>query len=287
MVNEQISDLIQSVGLSHHAAAIQSLVRNTINVRVTPEQQGQSTVGRSRFGGWPDLPQSMNWPVWNNEPLTFIGQFRMTETAPYDSDGDLPQTGWLYFFYEANEQQVWGFDPDGRGAWRVLYYGGPASDLCPRHNPKGLEDEFPEAVVEFSKGVSLPSWESAPIMSLNLTEDERDAYNELLDKLAAVDGDGPACHQLLGHPKQIQRDMQLECQLVSHGVYCGDLTGYESSLRAELEEGAKDWRLLLQVDSDDNTGMMWCDSGRIFYWIRQDDLRAKSFENTWFVLQCY
>jgi len=124
-------------------------------------------------------------------------------------------------------------------------------------------------------------------MSLNFTEEERDDYNELLDRIAALDGDGPACHQFLGHPNQIQGDMQLECQLVSHGLYCGDPSGYQNPLLAQLEGGAKDWQLLLQVDSDDNAGMMWGDSGRIYYWIRRDDLRAKNFENVWSILQCY
>ncbi|HUT87622.1 MAG TPA: YwqG family protein [Candidatus Heimdallarchaeota archaeon] len=91
-----------------------------------------------------------------------------------------------------------------------------------------------------------------------------------------------------GHPDPIQGDMQLDCQLTSHGLYTGDATGYEDPRRAELEKGATDWQLLLQIDSDeDNAGMMWGDMGRLYFWIRKDDLKKRAFENVWMVLQCY
>jgi hypothetical protein len=35
----------------------------------------------------------------------------------------------------------------------------------------------------------------------------------------------------------------------------------------ELNEAARRWVLLLQADSDDDTGMMWGDGGRLFVWI--------------------
>ena len=39
-----------------------------------------------------------------------------------------------------------------------------------------------------------------------------------------------------------------------------------------------DWCLLLQVDSDDAAGIMWGDAGRVHFWIRQDDLKARNFD---------
>ena len=38
-----------------------------------------------------------------------------------------------------------------------------------------------------------------------------------------------------------------------------------------LEAGADDWRLLLQVNSDDYAGWMWGDVGRVYFWIRRQD----------------
>ena len=73
----------------------------------------------------------------------------------------------------------------------------------------------------------------------------------------------------------------------SNGLYCSDASGYKDPRAKELESGAKDWRLLLQIDSDDKASMMWGDSGRLYFWIRQDDLQNKRFEKTWVILQCY
>jgi uncharacterized protein YwqG len=53
-----------------------------------------------------------------------------------------------------------------------------------------------------------------------------------------------------------------------------------------LAAGAIDWVLLLQIDSDDATGMYWGDLGRIYVWIRKDDLRHGRFDAAWLVLQC-
>lgn len=46
--------------------------------------------------------------------------------------------------------------------------------------------------------------------------------------------------------------------------------------------------LFLQIDSvEDKTGMMLGDCGRIYFWIKKQDLLNKNFDNTWCILQCY
>jgi uncharacterized protein YwqG len=73
---------------------------------------------------------------------------------------------------------------------------------------------------------------------------------------------------------------------VSHGLYCGDETGYTDPRVEQLAAGAAAWRLLLQVDSDEDRGMYWGDVGRIYYWIREEDLRRGAFDAAWLILQC-
>ena len=80
--------------------------------------------------------------------------------------------------------------------------------------------------------------------------------------------------------------MELECQLVSNGIYCGDSVGYHSDEAKTLRSGASDWMLLLQIDTDDDTAMMWGDVGTIYYWIRKQDLVEGAFDRTWMILQC-
>ena len=55
----------------------------------------------------------------------------------------------------------------------------------------------------------------------------------------------------------------------------------------DLEKGITDWQLLLQIDSDDSLGTMWGDAGRIYFWIREQDLKNRDFAKVLLVLQCY
>ncbi|MGE7094207.1 DUF1963 domain-containing protein [Lysinibacillus sp. NPDC048646] len=90
-----------------------------------------------------------------------------------------------------------------------------------------------------------------------------------------------------GHPDMIQGDMYLQWQFVTNGLYCGDPTAYNHPLHMELEPHAKDWHLLLQLDSEDGLGYMWGDSGKLYFWIRKEDCKNKKFDKAWTVLQCY
>jgi uncharacterized protein YwqG len=81
--------------------------------------------------------------------------------------------------------------------------------------------------------------------------------------------------------------MDLECQLTSNGIYCGDPSGYNSPEAQRLRGGAEDWRLLLQMDSDDDLGLMWGDVGILYFWIREQDARAGDFSKSWVILQCH
>jgi uncharacterized protein YwqG len=112
-----------------------------------------------------------------------------------------------------------------------------------------------------------------------------EAYRRLCDEL--TQGAGSIHHRLFGYPQLIQNPMERECQLASNGVYCGSSEGYRSEQAKILEPGATDWQLLLQIDSDEKgPGWMWGDVGRIYFWVRQQDLRLLQFEDVWLVFQC-
>jgi len=133
----------------------------------------------------------------------------------------------------------------------------------------------------------LPPEDSPAVCGLGLTDGEEDAYFQLLELAWTSRGyaqEDDAAHHVLGWPDQVQGDMQLECQLVTNGIGLG---GAEVDSRAGvLAPGAADWRLLLQVSSDDDAGWMWGDLGRLYYWIRERDLRRCAFDAAWLILQC-
>jgi uncharacterized protein YwqG len=110
-----------------------------------------------------------------------------------------------------------------------------------------------------------------------------DRFADLRD---ALYGDGPH-HQMGGPPDPVQSaEMALECQFVSHGLFCGDPSGYEDPRAEELGKGVSEWELLLQMDSDDDLDVMWGDAGMLYFWIRRDDAQNGDFDGAWMVLQC-
>lgn len=248
-------------------------------------------LGESRFGGLPDVPLGFQWSRWDvpqrrdlfgavsresrkNAPLDFIAQIRLSDLRAIDFDSPLPATGYLYFFYDM-QSQPWGYDPvDARGS-RVLYVADETTELARLDAPVGVTEGTSEpCALVFEPQWTLPhDWQGG------------DDYWELQGRLAG--NSDKTIHRILGHPQIIQNPMELECQLASHGIDCGTSSGYQSAEAQDLAEGAPDWRLLLQVDSDSQLDWCWGDAGRIYYWIKEQDLARRKFDETWLILQCY
>ncbi|HEY8151376.1 MAG TPA: YwqG family protein [Vicinamibacteria bacterium] len=248
-------------------------------------QESDIPLGASRLGGRPDLKPGFSWPSWKDRPLSFVGQVNLADVAPYPFCSRLPSSGLLSFFYD-QDQQTWGFDPKDRGSWLVHFE--PDPSLLERGAPPGgasSPSAFPASTLEPSEVETLPAVDSQLVSDLGLRPEELDAYSQVLDQ-AAEQGPPGTAHQLLGHASPVQGDMQLECQLVSHGLYCGDQTGYTDPRAQALKAGAKNWRLLMQIDTDDDGGMMWGDCGRLYFWMTDDALQRRAFDECWMILQC-
>ena len=278
---DDLRTALESGPLAPRRDEILRLARPTIHLDLVRVAQADLRRGESRVGGAPDLPADVAWPVWKGEPQSFIAQIDLSSLRGIAAAERLPSEGWLWVFYSAR-QDTWGFDPDDRGSWTVLYRDG-AADLTPTPLPEELPSggAYEPCRVSPREGVTLPPWESKHIEALGLSDGEIDRYCDLLDSFAPA-----VSHQLLGHPDQIQSDMTVECQLVTSGLYTGDSSGWTDARAAELEAGWADWRLLLQVASDEAARMMWGDLGYLYFWIRDSDMQATHFEKSWMILQC-
>jgi uncharacterized protein YwqG len=140
--------------------------------------------------------------------------------------------------------------------------------------------------VQFVSEVTLPTSETLDA-ELNLTRDEFRAYWKIERHAYSPEDERQPIHRLLGYPQTIQGDMQLECQLASHGLYLGTPSDYRDPRAAALRAGAPDWRLLLQVDTDDVAETEWGDGGRVYYWLPAAALARRDFSAAWLILQCY
>lgn len=295
---EDLAKQLSDAGMAAIAAEVAAVSREAFRIQTSAATDETLPIGASKLGGLPDLPANIAWPDCEDAPLAFIGQISLREIP---SPSPLPQDGIVSFFYD-NAQSAWGFDPKDQGSFRVLYF--PVSEELHRaHSPV---KEEPPSLLQKIKGSSkkrsefyfqifavrrlaFVPFQSIPDPCAKLLErpmrtlDDQDMYANFFDEYSHQ---GPA-HQLLGWPTLIQNEMELECQMVTNGIYMGNTSGYKHPRRAELERSAQDWILLLQVDSDDDAQMMWGDAGVLYFWIRRQDLERSDFGSAWCILQCH
>jgi uncharacterized protein YwqG len=238
----------------------------------------------SHFDGLPNLPPEFHWPEHKGRKLGFVARLSLSEIQRANRIEWLPSRGALLFFYDM-EEQPWGYDPKDRGSSVVLLAPDlPAPISQQGVQPDGRASPLSQRNIAFRRIDVLPSLERNSVRDLELSERESDLFSELTD----VAFSGEPKHQIAGFPAPIQGDdMELECQLVTNGVYCGDSKGHNDERAELLKPGAMNWRLLLQVDSDDALDVMWGDAGVIYYWVEEHAAREGRFENTWLILQCH
>jgi uncharacterized protein YwqG len=269
---------------ARHLDSLQRLVRPAIRLESRKVAQADLSLGQSRLGGEPDLPAKFKWPIYKGKPLAFVAQLNMEAAARVMPTAPLPKRGHLWFFYAA-DQHHWGFDPKDRGSSLVHYQADVALErrALPRELPEA--GRFQPCALAMTVYVDIPSIEDERNPLLGSDDDMAESYAEVQDQFASPNGD--VAHKLLGHAQTIQGAMELECALTSNGIYTGDSRGYKDRRAAKLAKSQYDWRLLLQIDSDEHAGMMWGDAGRIYFWIREQDLLERRFDKSWLVLQCY
>ncbi|MEW6253824.1 MAG: DUF1963 domain-containing protein, partial [Planctomycetota bacterium] len=227
---------------------------------------------------------------------TPLAQMNLAEVANLDEDGLLPKRGWLCFFYALDlKPAVRGWTPTDRTAWRVVHFTGEAEKLEHTEPPATTDTaatEFRSCCVRFWKEWTLP----APAEEPGLLAGDATAfgYADLCEALAGRP-DEPGWHHLLGHAQNVGGFMRQICQLASNGVeFREDMDPGEPQVQ-ELLADAPEWRLLLQIDlaalrradvADPETGLsgFFC-ADRLYFWIREADLRDKKFERVWVVRQ--
>lgn len=275
-LRDELLSGLSKAGLGPIGTELVNLSKECFRMRTTPRAKESTPIGTSKLGGLPDLPPGIEWPEWKTGYLTFVAQVNLAEVPP---TGLLPNVGILSFFYD-REQSAWGFDPNHREGFRLWYFP-ETSGLVRTVEPE--PSSLPCAGLSFEPFLSLPDPSARSVRELLLEIEDDEQYCDFVDKHA-----GPVPqHQILGWPHVIQNEMELECQLVTNGLYTGDPSGYNDSRRNELEPGADDWTLLFQVDSDDDAKMMWGDAGMLYVWIRRQDLETRSFDKAWTILQCF
>jgi uncharacterized protein YwqG len=287
-MEKQLQDFIKNRQLQTYSHQLLPKAKPAIALCPASKPDSSIPIGASKLGGQPDTQGEFEWPLYKENPLFFIAQINLHDLQATFPNEFLPKNGLLSFFYD---DQVWGFDPKDKGGFRVYHFTCQPSELQRQASPKPsskklfglfkLEGRLPEyksCSLEMSQFLSLPD-----DPQIELSQEESDRYFELLEDL----GKGKH-HHLLGYAEPIQGAMELECELVTNGINCGDSSGYKDPKAKELEKNAEDWRLLLQIDSDaEHSNMMWGDLGRLYFWIKEQDLLTQNFDKCWLISQCF
>ena len=272
---------LTSAGLSRLVKDIDRLARPSIRILATKTNESLMKPGASKLGGVPDLPPGTTWPELKGEPQSFIAQIRLDDVRQYDSEKVLPQSGMLWFFYDA-QQETYGADPADRGGWQVLFKDGDLSNLQKPSFPVKLPatSKFNACSPGFASEITFSQQPPLEISDLDWTDEDQKKYESVLSSFASQTGRITPRHRMLGFSDTIQDDMRLQCQLASNG-----LTDINDPKAAALTKGATEWQLLLQVDTDEEIGMRWGNAGMLYYWIKLADLQTRHFDASWLVLQ--
>lgn len=218
--------------------------------------------GFSKLGGEPELPAGAGWPEGRKRPRTFVGQIDLAAFRQHGGPEWLPQQGRLYVF---TDEDGWGFADETK----VLYSlepPGPATAA-----PAGVPSRFKERRVAFLPTRSVPSTDWLDADLSQLSDEDLDAVASLHDEPYGDE----LQHRIGGYPSEIQGGrMQVECELRRREL------ADDAEVTPAIERAARQWRLLLQVDSDPALGMNWGDGGRLYVFVREKDARAGDFSRT-------
>jgi uncharacterized protein YwqG len=228
----------------------------------------------------------VSWPIGKvagrEIALPFIAQFEVARLWRLDTEFLLPSSGMLYFFYNMADYRAEYLAPEN---WRVIYHSGD-SNLAPSEPPLSIPPhlDYKARVAKFQNEVTLPSVETCYIggpgdtgAKVELTEEEWKAYANLRYEWRA----NKNIHQMLGHADDVQ-PYALENSYESvRDVFFADGRAFKSLTPKEQSEEFFQGRLLLQVDEEKSIKMQFGRGGRLYFFIREQDLKARDFSKVW------
>jgi uncharacterized protein YwqG len=287
---DELGELAKAAGLDRFLPSIMNQWEHSIALEPSRiRNEASLRLGASKLGGSPDLPESLTWPEMKGRHSHFVAQVNLSELAAAAPDRRLPESGMLYFFVDL---EAWFNGPRDHRAGMVVYNAGTSQKLIRTNHPStqrkgGLLKFFGEQAthsyepssLHFREAITLPEWLLLPA-GVSMSDHETDSYQDLRQRIHIP-------HHLLGHADPVQSDMHLECEFTVQGLDHKKFALLQPENQEKMRQRSREnWHLLLQIDSVNNPShMTWGDGGRIYYWIQQDHLKLKRFEESLFILQ--
>ncbi len=262
-LQKEFEKKVLSCGHGKYLTPLMACARKSVKFTLA-EEDDYSQLGRTRFGGMPDLPESLDYPFYDSDgspcAYEFVAQLNCQELAPFQDY--LPRSGILYFFIDHQES----FGP------KVLYFDGPSSALIsgskfdPEQYP--LFDEYTDRTephrVNIEKSWSLPSDYAGYCNGYYFPKEAQiflehdDLLHDMTEEL--VDSESHRRHEINGHVFTQHEGPELQAAMAKRGQ-------------------PEEWITLLKVASIG--GFCWWDAGDLFYVIHKSDLKKGDFSNVY------
>jgi len=308
---EELEEAIESTGFS---AARDLIVGQAVECLqlVDYDEDDYSVPGRTRFGGDPDLPDKIEWPRNGDRYCNFLAQINFAD-LPTFAGPKLPVSGLLYLFIREMDSAAEPVLID------TVYYEGDADKLSRRESPPDEEmaDEYivgltAQTIVAFPS-VSLPFYRRDFIKSLEdiLGRDKGETWYEVAD---ALDRGGLAQIGGFANAGDIRENLYRQVHLhrinrsrLIDNDYWDSMEQYEEYMQKYRELGedrlvdeyesmrpgvtwltenaepitkeVAQWKLLLQVYSNQAMNFSVMDADPVYFFIREADLARKDFSD--------
>lgn len=263
--------------------------------------QDEAPIGSSRFGGDPDLPEGVEWPTnRDGRLLTFIAQIRIEDFRELlHEDPDWPDSGVIVFFTENDSIRDGIMHKDEDYFWMCYYPEG--TRLVRTARPEELDHQEPDHTLRyldmetrleharlvvrdrFMMHPRIPDFEGYA-----LSRNDIKRLGRLSDSCYEYEGFlNTGEPHILGGSSVEAQEGAMTGAVLAHGDYQMDTRlgepWYSQESFRKAEANARDWRLVLQVGSD-NDHNFGCDGGNIFFFAHKDDLRDGSLARCWAIV---
>jgi uncharacterized protein YwqG len=237
-------------------------------VKITAKENQKLTWWQSKFGGLPYLPKNYDYPRDSNgKPLYLLAQINFAEVP--DSE-DFPSEGILQFYI--SEGDSWGQDLENafqQDKFRVIYF------------PEIIHTET-DLITDFS---FLPEPEDLPF--------EESCSLQFEQQIAPVNIWDGEFDEVFGEDffaqfgeKEEEISGEYDDKFPADGHKIGGYAYFtQSDPRPYLSK--EKYVLLLQVDTDEEVGIMWGDVGVCNFFIKPEDLEQLDFSNVLYNWDCH
>jgi len=288
-----LKEMLNQAGLTKQIETIQKYHSPAIELstKLIKAKTFRKELGKTQFGGWPDLPKDSKWPMWQNRPMSFLAQINLAEMQRINPNIILPKVGLLSFFlgcenttYDGNDGEKYMVDlmvatnPKDIGGWRVIYTKEISTLTELRYSKSPMPEKYNACSVEANIGGNqLPDVYSTVYQQLKLKGNEIDNYNKLLEKINIDKNNDELWDSLLmGYSQILQMNPpEIFCERAKQGLY-----PYQQETKKQLNDSSK-WAMIIQLTSDSNVDYIWGDGGYFYFYGNREKIVKGDFSETW------